>query len=377
MLKSAMALLSAAVLVLVANAAQAASPQIEFTKVSPYGKENGQARGRVSGVVFSEYKVAGYVEVDDALWTKPCLKAPLTDISDDGTFRFDFTTGGCDAYAFRVLAFLVPADIDQEKIKCAPCCITYLVDEAVAMTSFDRFPKPRIIQFMGSDWIVKRRDCPAGPGNNLFSDDPSRVWVDRTGLHLTIAKGKKGRWYATEVILNQSFGYGIYRIVTNSRVDLFNENVVGGLFLWDTQACGFHNREIDILEFARWGKPANPTNAQNVVQPCSECPGCGDNCHRFQVDLARKDQLLTHFLIWTPGKTEFKTYRGNLDHLPLPSNGDRINSWVYEGPYVPEPGKENVRFNLWLLGGNPPTDGKKAALLIADFSWEPVETPAD
>lgn len=367
-----MAVLLVPILILCARVALA-TPQIKFTKVSHYGNANGYTSGKVSGVDFSQYKVAGYIEVDDALWTKPTLAAPLTDISADGTFTFDITTGGCDAFAFRVLAFLVPANIDQEKIKCFPCCINYLVDEAVARASYKRSPKPKIIKFSGKDWTVKRRDCPGGPGGNLFSDDPRRVWVDQAGLHLTITKGKSGRWYSTEVILKKSFGYGIYRIVTNSRVDIYNENVVGGLFLWDTQACAFHNREIDILEFARWGNANEYTNAQNVVQPCNACPGCSDNCERFRVDLTNEDQLLTHFLIWTPKKAEFRTYRGKFASLPAPSDKNLVNSWVYDGSDLPEPGKEKVRFNLWLFGGNPPSDGKKADLVITDFAWTPIE----
>ncbi|TKY92230.1 MAG: hypothetical protein C5S46_01750 [Candidatus Methanomarinus sp.] len=73
--------------------------------------------------------------------------------------------------------------------------------------------------------------------------------------------------------------------------------MVLGLFTWDIEAVEQHNREMTI-EFARWGNPDEITNAQNVVQPCSECPGCGDNCTRFRVNLTDNNSDLTHYMIW-------------------------------------------------------------------------------
>lgn len=346
-----------------------AAPSIEFTVASPYGDSEGTASGIVSGVDYTQYKVAGYIEVEDSIWTKPALASPLTDILPDGSFTFDITTGGYDAYATRVLAFLVCKDIDVEQIRCFQCCKGFLISEAAAMASYSRGPKARRIGFAGYQWTVKRRDFPAGPGGNYFSDKTGNVWADGLGLHLAINKRGNGKWYCAEVVLNKSLGYGTYRIVTNSRVDELNENVVGGLFLWDTKACELHNREIDIVEFARWGDAQEYTNAQNVVHPCDACPGCGDNCERFRIDLTSNRKLLTHFLIWSPDRAEFRTYRGNLSSLAPGSDSRLVHRWIYSGADLPVPGSENVRFNLWLFGGNPPSNGKRAEILVKDFSF--------
>ncbi len=350
--------------------ALAAKPGIKITSVSAYGDTNGYVIGKVVNLAkkyYANYKVAGYIQVDDNIWTKPTLANPLTEIKSDSTFTFDITTGGCDAYAFKVFAYLVPADIDLETIKCFPCGITFKPEQAIAKAIKSRTPKKRVISFAGRKWDVKRRDCPSGPGGNYFGNTSKNVQVTKKGgLYLRINQGDGGRWNCAEVILKESLGYGVYRIVTNSRVDELDSNVILGLFTWDTEACDFNNREIDF-EFARWGDDAEYTNAQYVIQPCDACPGCADNCERFRVDLADDDKLLTQFLIWTSQKAHFMTFKGN--YLKIPEGITPVHEWVYSGVDLPEPGKENFRFNLWLLGGNPPRDGKPVEVLVKDFSF--------
>jgi len=52
--------------------------------------------------------VAAYIGVASAWWTKPTLAQPSTAILPDGTWVCDITTGGIDAQADAIAAFVIP-----------------------------------------------------------------------------------------------------------------------------------------------------------------------------------------------------------------------------------------------------------------------------
>lgn len=350
------------------------APAIDFTEIPEYGDPLGRVYGKVGNVDPTDYLVEVYIRVETVWWTKPYYAWPLTTISSDSSWFCDITTGGNDRCATEIAAFLVPTDATPTI--CSPCHQLPEIPEAVASCWIDRSPESRIISFAGYEWKVKRADCRFGPGPNYFSDREEDVWVDNEGnLHLTITE-QDGKWYCTEVINTESFGYGTYIIQTRGRVDTIDPNMVIGLFTWETEAPEASYREMDI-EFARWGDPGNDTNAQYVVQPCSQCPGCGDRCVRFQVDLTDQESDLTHYLIWEPGKLTFKTYRGQ--YLgSVPPEDDLITEWMYDGSYVKEPGNENFRFNFWLLGGYEPLNSLDDEFMVTGFAWqENTPTPTD
>ena len=223
-------------------------------------------------------------------------------------------------------------------------------------------PGPGLL-FAGYRWVVKQPDTPVGPGPNRFSDRPGDVWVDKDGLHLSISF-HDGSWWSTEVILDENLGYGTYVFHTESRIDVLDANIVLGMFTWD-DAAPPNYREIDF-EYARWGNPSEPTNAQYVVQPY----GTAGNLERFRVDLTPGDQKLTHVLVWSAGQVEMATYRGHhlADALPA---FERIHAWINDGPDVPVPGAENVRMNLWLNFGSPPLDGLPEEVVVTNFLFTP------
>lgn len=213
--------------------------------------------------------------------------------------------------------------------------------------------------FAGRRWRVKQSAVPVGPGPNRFSGRPEDVRVDADGLHLTIT-WRDGAWWSTEIVLDENLGYGTYVFHTDSRVDLLDANVIFGLFTWDDLAPP-HYREIDF-EFARWGNPDDPTNAQYVVQPWD---GTG-NLVRFRVDLDDADRKLTPVLVWSPGEVAMATYRGHLLPGGLEAHAP-VFAWTNSGPNVPEPGLENVRLNLWLRWGLPPLDGQPEEVVVTNF----------
>jgi len=74
-------------LLLIAGRLMAAS--ITIDSVSPFGADPNAISGRVTGVDFSQYVVAPYIQVEGAgWWTKPYDTAPTVNINPDGTWLF-------------------------------------------------------------------------------------------------------------------------------------------------------------------------------------------------------------------------------------------------------------------------------------------------
>jgi hypothetical protein len=213
----------------------------------------------------------------------------------------------------------------------------------------------RSVSFSGYEWLVKGSDGPVGPGPNWFADDEQTVWLDGAGhLHLR-SWGEGCAWRCAEVVSRDSFGYGEYVFHLAGGADEINENAVLGLFTWDT-APGFNNREIDI-EVSRWGDPQN-SNGQYVVQPY-DSPG---KLHRFPLALGGLGS--SHRFEWRPGAIAFSSRS---------ESGSMLARWRYEGPDVPPQGQENVRLNLWLFRGTPPSDGREVEVVVTGFEFRPLE----
>lgn len=217
----------------------------------------------------------------------------------------------------------------------------------------------RQLTFSGYDWSVKSGGG-LGPGPNCFSRSAENVWVDANCyLHMKVAQ-RPDQWHSSEIIANGSWGYGTYVFTVESRVDLFDENIVLGLFTWDTHAPEYNYREIDF-EFSRWEDPNNE-NAQYVVQP-----DVSGNKHRFNIDYTGSTEITTHMMTWRSDAVHFSSYYGEFSLAT--SAGNTIETWRYTGGNNPPPGGENVRMNLWLIWGNPPVNGHDAEIVITQFRY--------
>jgi hypothetical protein len=210
---------------------------------------------------------------------------------------------------------------------------------------------PDRLTWNGVQWQIKTSNSAVGPGPNHFRKE--NAFVDaQDRLHLRIAH-VGGRWTAGEIIGPTSHGYGTYTFTLVSDVSNLDPNVVLGLFTWSDKAQQAH-REIDI-EFAKWGQAASTTNAQYVVQPHDRA----NHLHRFdQPSVARS----THSFTWTKGRIVWES---------TDANGGRIATYTYTGSDVPTPGDERVRLNLWLFGGNPPTNGQPVEVIVESFAFTP------
>lgn len=220
----------------------------------------------------------------------------------------------------------------------------------------------RVIQFSGYSWRVKRHPALAGPGPNYFSDSDCNVWIDRQGrLHLKITR-TDNRWQCAEVINTRSLGHGTYRFYLDSEVHNLDSRVVLGLFTWsDNPQYGY--REIDI-EFARFRGATGP-NGFYTIRPHEQ------NAPQAAFQWIPNTPRSVHFFRWEPARLSFRSLRG---HRPEQSgSGFVVAEWNYTGDRVPPPGDENPRMNLWLLNGQPPTDGREIEVIISRFEFVPLE----
>jgi hypothetical protein len=314
-------------------------------------------QGQVSCVTPSDFKVAVYI-YDSGWKNKPSLDSPLTPIQSDGTWICDVTTELYDSISTGIAVFLVPNGYDPPLLSRVNPLPAELFDNAVAYMIADRLPNFRQIQFSGYTWKIKYSETMDGPGPNYFSDNPNDVWVDSKGkLHLRIAI-RNGKWYSTELITADSFGYGTYTFKIASKPELLDKNAVLGLFTWDDNAPQYGYREFDI-EFSRWEQDVSD-NSQYFVEPWNN----GGHKHRFNV--VSQGDYSTHRFTWNSSSVLFDSYYGL---TPVP--GNQIDSWLYSGPDLAPAGQGNVRIDLWLINGDPPSDGQEAEVVIDSFTFTP------
>lgn len=347
-----------------------ADPSISIKSLPAYGS-NGVMSGIVSGVDVSAFRVASYIYVDGGgWWTKPTAMTPTVPIAPDGTFVANVTTGGLDSRATIFCAALI------ESSRTPPLALgTGRVPADLNPTAIDcRERYGRTLSFAGRTWAVKDAPAPVGPGSNVFSDQPSDVWVDQAGLHLTIHY-RDGRWWSSEVVLLDSLGYGTYTFQTDSGTANLDVNATLGLFTWDgygdDEASGNgHNREIDI-EDSRWGVPSDP-NSQYVVQPWY----VSGNRRRFNLPTTPSAPTVTRSFTWKPSSIRFLTLSGVQSPRNYPDSSV-IDDWTYihqtAGPnYVPRRGRERIHLNLWLNAQPAPSNGQSVEVVISSFSFTPI-----
>jgi hypothetical protein len=344
----------------------AQSSGISLTTVPVMGS-NTNLSGLASHVVPTNYRVAVYVFVQ-GWWNKPSDAAQLTVIQNNGTWTCDITTGGADAYATKIAAFLVPKTYTPPQAHGLATLPAELDMNSVAKVITER-GSPNAFHWCGYDWDVKNSGgFLFGPGPNRFSDSANNVWVDTNGrLHLRITY-RSGLWVCPEVVSRRAFGYGTYRFFLASTVNALDPNVVLGLFTYDDDptTTGGH-REIDV-EMSRWGNAADPTNAQFVIQPYT----ISGNLTRWTIPTGAAPT--THSFTWSNGRVDSVSHNGTF--APPPASVPQISTWSNTGASVPSPGDERVRMNLWLFNGTAPVNGQEVEVIINRFAFIPSQMAA-
>ncbi|MBI4861934.1 MAG: hypothetical protein HY815_17000 [Candidatus Riflebacteria bacterium] len=90
------------------------APGIQFLTVPPTGSQ-AHLVGSVTNVDPATCGVAVYILVGGVWWTKPTYASPVTIIDKDFSWDCNIVTGGADATATRIAAFLIPGDYTPPK----------------------------------------------------------------------------------------------------------------------------------------------------------------------------------------------------------------------------------------------------------------------
>lgn len=342
-----------------------AAPSIEITNLPSFGSFNNLG-GRVLNAGSSTNRVAVFIFVPGAGWyTKPTCGAPLTIIDTNGSWTADITTGGADQNATQIAALLVSSNYNQPCVQDVSALPTNVLQQAIASVFVTRDdPSIRRFDFSDYNWSVKSSIDVVGPGPNYFSDSTNNVWLDALGqLHLRITN-RSNNWQCAEVVTRRTFGYGQYRFSIGSPVGTLNRRVILGLFTWSDDDA-YDHREIDV-EFSRWNNASDTNAAQFVVQPFDV------NGHLIRFPVPADVTNSTSSFIWQSNRVDFQSVSGDFASLPEATN--ILKEWSYQLT-VPPTGDENIRINLWLYQGNPPSDNQEAEVIIRKFEFVPLGLP--
>ena len=242
------------------------------------------------------------------------------------------------------------------------------------------------IFFSGYGWNKKASTFPVGPGPNFFSEADKNIWLDANGfLHLKITK-ENGQWKSAELVSTANLGYGTYIFTLASDVSQLNEKAVLGLFTWDNNSFAEQgNSEVDI-EFSRWNNESDTLTLTYSVQPVifDNPVAYAERSFHPQMQVSTLKSLSTHAFTWKSDLIAWKSYLG--DQYP---GTQQLASWSFDlsnpprtkieggktsAPIIiPAPGQTtNARMNLWLLGGQAPSDGKEIEVVIKRFQYIPL-----
>ncbi len=207
-----------------------------------------------------------------------------------------------------------------------------------------------VFGWSGHAW--RRRSWPGGPGPCNW--DPALPFVDGSGALTLRIVNAKGRWWCSEVKSEAALGFGTYEWTVRGPAHDLDANVVLGLFLYKDD-----DNEIDI-ELARWGDPANATNAQWAVQPADR----DGNLERWSLPATGS---ATMRFTWTPGRADFSgDYLTSGGREPLPP-------WTNSAAPLQSAGV-HVHMNLWLLLGRAPLNRLPASVAVTGFRHTPLQT---
>ena len=344
----------------------AVSPAVIITNLPAYGTTD-TLKGYVIGANPATQAMAVFIYVPGYGWVnKPFCTPLLVPIQADGSWSANITTGGAgDTTATRIAAMLVNTNYNQGCIAGLSTLPTNVYAQAIAKMIVTR-PSPgvRFVSFAGYDWWVKSPAGLAGPGPNYFSDSTTNVFTDANGwLHLRITH-RTNAWQCAEIVSARTFGFGNYRFEVGSAVDSLNQNVTLGLFTWSDDPT-FTDREIDV-EGGRWSDPSDVNNAQFVVQPFDGA----NHLVRYRVAPGLADT--THLFIWETNRIRWQAQTNAYSAAAT----NVFSAYTFNNVTdIPLSGDENVRLNLWLVNGIPPSDNNEVEVVIKSFNFVPLGTP--
>ena len=344
----------------------AVSPAVVITNLPAYGTTD-TLKGYVIGADPAKQALAVFIYVPGFGWVnKPFCAPVLVPIQPDGSWSANITTGGSgDTTATRIAALLVNTNYNVGCVLGTPTLSTNIYSQAIAKAIVTR-PSPgvKFVNFSGYDWWIKAPIGSVGPGPNYFSDATNNVSVDTNGwLHLRVTH-RTNAWQCAEIVSARTFGQGNYRFEVNSPIDGLNQNVTLGMFTWSDDT-NFTDREIDV-EGGRWSDPSDANNAQFVVQPFDGV----NHLLRYRVPPGLADT--THLFIWETNRIRWQAQTNGFSAVGTNVFASYTFTTVAD---IPPSGDENVRLNLWLVNGTPPSDNNEVEVVIKSFNFVPLSAP--
>jgi hypothetical protein len=319
------------------------TPQIYITQVSVKDRI---VQGRVDNLPGkpSGFRVVTYVR-SDVYYVHPRAGA-LARIDNNGVWQQSLVPRGQEQ---ELAALLVAADftpppqvpsLDELKGVLAQTSIFY-----VSEFKGKSLPKPRVLEFGGVKWRVRRGY--GGPGPNHFNDENVDVKDGKLILRLHHANGQ----HQCSEVFTQPLGFGEYRWVFSG--NLMSEHAVLGLFLYGRN----DTEEIDF-EYSRWGLRHND-QGQFVLHPLGKEK---NRLYRFAMP---KAEMWTVSLLWKEGLVQGRFWAGK-DMTAKP-----LAEWSFRGAQVPSRETNlKVHMNLWAYQ-NPPKPIAQEAIVIHSFQFIP------
>lgn len=214
----------------------------------------------------------------------------------------------------------------------------------------------RPIKWSGYSWGIRGTTSSAGPGPNAWSDTPLAAEVDADG-NLNLHIFKIGSVWQSVEVEGPHLGYGQYTWTVNTDPTAWDIKPVLGLFTYDDTDDGSHGyREIDI-ELSLWNYAPEPSRIWYSNQPTSV--GSTTIVPRVADHAVTAATPYTCTFIWQPGQIFFRT---------TDNTGKVLGEHVCTDS-VQAPGSETIRMNLWLQGGQAPTDDMPVHVRLSSFSF--------
>jgi len=114
------------------------------------------------------------------------------------------------------------------------------------------------------------------------------------------------------------------------------------------------------------GNASDTNNAQFVVQPSDGT----NHLVRYLVPPGLADS--THLFVWQTNRIDWQAQTNGFAATAT----NLISSYAFTNTAdIPLTGDENVRLNLWLVNGNPPSDNNEVEIVVKSFNFVPLGTP--
>lgn len=238
------------------------------------------------------------------------------------------------------------------------------------------------VLFSGYTWDVKSGFN--GPGPNNFSNHLDDIYVDEDGhLHMHITE-RDGVWYSTEIVSQDTMGYGTYSFTVEGDFTGMPENTVVGLFTWDNNTFQEQaNSEVDI-EFSKWGDADKDNTLQYGVQPIAFGQYFAERANSVP-SISELEGISTHMFHWTDTLITWKSFTGETMNesakfaewtfdLNNPPRAKEENGMTSEPIVIPAPGNTtNARINYWILTAinAAPVGNQRQEFIVHAFNYIP------